>query len=139
MKGKSKKKPLRIIMDTNAFFVPFQFRLDIFEELKKLLDRNFEPVVLHQTLKELEKLASSGPPKICRQAMSALKLAKKCREVKVTLNFQGSHDDLVLEIAKKWKCPVFTNDSVLRKRLRDINVPVIYLRQKTRLEIEGSV
>lgn len=126
-------------MDTNAFFVPFQFKLDIFEELKKLLDRNFEPVVLHQTLKELEKLASSESPKVCRQAMSALKLAKKCREVKVTLNFQGSHDDLVLEIAKKWKCPVFTNDSMLRKRLRDINVPVIYLRQKTRLEIEGSI
>jgi hypothetical protein len=126
-------------MDTNAFFVPFQFKLDIFEELKKLLNRNFEPIILYQTLKELEKLASIGAFKTRKQALSALKLAEKCYMIHIKPHFHGSHDDLILEAAKELKCPVFTNDSALRKRLRDINVPVIYLRQKTRLEIEGSV
>jgi rRNA-processing protein FCF1 len=34
---------------------------------------------------------------------------------------------------------VFTNDRQLRNRLRDINVPVIYVRQKSRLEIDGRL
>ncbi|RLI16819.1 nucleotide-binding protein, partial [Candidatus Bathyarchaeota archaeon] len=34
---------------------------------------------------------------------------------------------------------VFTNDRNLRKRLRNINVPVIYVRQKSRLEIDGRL
>jgi rRNA-processing protein FCF1 len=44
-----------------------------------------------------------------------------------------------LKIAKEWGSPVFTNDRLLRKRLRDISVPVIYVRQKSRLEIDGMI
>jgi rRNA-processing protein FCF1 len=32
---------------------------------------------------------------------------------------------------------VATNDIELKKRLRDINVPVVYLREKSKLEVEG--
>jgi len=138
-KSKSAKLVLKILMDTNAFFIPFQFGLDIFEELRNLLNRKFELIILKRTREELEKLAGTGSPKMRRLAFSALKLAEKCRLVSGKPGFSGSHDDLILEMAKKWNCPVFTNDRMLRKRLRDINVPVIYLRQKTRLEIEGSI
>jgi rRNA-processing protein FCF1 len=41
-------------------------------------------------------------------------------------------------VARKCDCPVFTNDRKLRQRLRNINVPVIYVRQKSRLEIDGG-
>lgn len=134
-----KRKTLKVLMDANAFFVPFQFQIDIFEELKRLLSRRFEPVILRDTYEEIKRLAEEGAPKIRRQAFAALKLAEKCRILSVTPRFRGSHDDLIVEVAQRWKCPVFTNDRVLRNRLRDINVPVIYLRQKARLEIEGRV
>jgi len=139
--GKRKKgeTSLKIIMDTNAFFVPFQFGVDIFEELRNLLNRNFELVILKRTREELERLVATSPPKMRRQAFSALKLAEKCHVISVKPTFKGAHDDLIFETAKEWKCPVFTNDKSLRKRLRDINVPVIYLRQKTRLDVEGSI
>jgi rRNA-processing protein FCF1 len=52
--------------------------------------------------------------------------------------FAGSPDDAIVKVASEWRSPVFTNDRALRKRLRDINVPVIYVRQKSRLEIEGG-
>ena len=42
-------------------------------------------------------------------------------------------------MAKKWNSPVFTNDIQLKRKLRDISVPVIYVRQKSRLDIDGLI
>ena len=50
-----------------------------------------------------------------------------------------STDDVIVKVAQAWGSPVFTNDRQLRKRLRDISVPVIYVRQKSRLEIDGLI
>jgi len=48
-------------------------------------------------------------------------------------------DDVIARVAKSWNTPVFTNDRALKVRLRDISVPVIYLRQKSRLFIDGLI
>ncbi|HDN05835.1 DNA-binding protein [Candidatus Bathyarchaeota archaeon] len=139
VKSKSvKKEPLKIILDSNALFVPLQFKIDIFEELKTLLNRNFELVLLSPIRRELEKLAEKGSPGMRRNASYALNLAERCVFYDVNREF-ASPDDAVLQMAKEWNCPVFTNDRELKKRLRDINVPVIYVRQKSRLEINGRV
>ncbi|MEM3726269.1 MAG: DNA-binding protein [Candidatus Bathyarchaeia archaeon] len=133
------EKKLKIILDSNALFVPLQFKIDIFEELKTLLKRNFEPVLLMPVLQELEKLAREGSPQMKRNASYALKLAEKCKLVDVSEEGMFSPDDVIVKTAMEWSCPVFTNDRRLRKRLRDINVPVIYVRQKSRLEINGAI
>jgi len=132
-------KGLKIILDSNALFIPLQFRIDIFEELKRLLQVNFEPVLLSPVLRELEKLARDSSPKMRKNAVFALKLAGKCRLVQIKENLVTSSDDAIVLTAHEWKCPVFTNDRRLRKRLRNINVPVIYVRQKSRLEIDGRI
>jgi rRNA-processing protein FCF1 len=133
------EKEIKIILDSNALFVPLQFRIDIFEELKTLLKRNFEPILLMPVLRELEKLAEVGSPQMKRNASYALKLAKKCKLVDIKEDSVFSPDDVIVKTAMEWSCPVFTNDRRLRKRLRDINVPVIYVRQKSRLEINGAI
>ena len=51
------KEKLRIIFDSNALFASLQFKIDLFQELKTLLKRNFEPILLLQVRRELEKLA----------------------------------------------------------------------------------
>jgi rRNA-processing protein FCF1 len=130
---------LKVILDSNALFVPLQFKIDIFEELKTLLKRNFEPILLLPVRRELERLADEGSPKMRKNALYALKLAEKCKFVNVNEEGMVSPDDVIVKLAKEWSCPVFTNDKRLRKRLRDINVPVIYVRQKSRLEIDGWV
>jgi rRNA-processing protein FCF1 len=132
------KKHLKVILDSNALFVPLQFKIDIFEELKKLLNMKFELILLSPIRRELEKLAENGSPKMQRNASYALKMAEKCKLVELDEKIDGSSpDDVIVRVAREWKSLVFTNDRELRKRLRNINVPVIYVRQKSRLEING--
>ena len=134
-----KKRIVKIILDSNALFVPLQFKIDVFEELKRLLNMNFELVLLSPVRRELERLAEKGSPKMCKNASYVLKLAEKCKLVEVNEKTAASTDDIIVKTAQEWKSPVFTNDKQLRKRLRDINVPVIYVRQKSRLEIDGMI
>ena len=136
--AKTAGKTTRIILDSNALFVPTQFKIDIFQELKTLLNRNFELILLKPIRQELERLAKQGSSQKRKEASYALKLAEKCSTVDVKAD-TASPDDIILRTAKEWNCPVFTNDSELRKKLRNINVPVIYVRQKSRLEIDGRL
>jgi rRNA-processing protein FCF1 len=135
----SKKETVKVIFDSNFLFIPSQFQLEIFEELVNLLNQRFDPILLSPTQKELQKLAEEGSPKRRQQASLALKLAEKCRLVNVEKGLKETYDDVIVRVAAEWKCPVATNDRELRKRLRNLGVPVIFLRQRHRLELEGAV
>lgn len=129
---------MKIIFDSNAFFVPLQFKIEVFEEIKNLLNANFEPIVLSHIQRELQTLAEKGSPKMRKLASFALKLTEKCTFVDYDGRY-ASPDDAIFEAAKAWRCLVFTNDRTLRKRLKNIKVPVIYVRQKSHLEIDGRM
>jgi uncharacterized protein len=135
----SKKVPLKIVVDSNALFVPLQFKIDIFTDLEKLLNRNIELILISPVKHELEMLTKKRSPDIVKKAKFALNLSGKCTYVKVPEKKLEPTDDAILRIAKQWNSPVFTNDKVLKKKLRDISVPVIYVRQKSRLEIDGLI
>lgn len=128
---------LKVILDSNALFVPLELKIDIFKETKRLLNRNLELILLSPVKQELELLAIKDSPKTRREAMYALKLAEKCKYVVIDNPEKLSTDDVIAKVSKAWKSPVFTNDRQLRKRLKDISVPVIYVRQKSRLNIDG--
>ncbi|MDR0373992.1 MAG: hypothetical protein LBI79_10695 [Nitrososphaerota archaeon] len=130
--------PVKVVLDSNALFIPLEVKVDIFEALRILLNRNIEFVLLSSVKHELELLAAGDAPKLRRQATFALRLAERCRLVAVE-DYGETVDDVILRIAQNWGVPVFTNDRLLRKRLRDISVPVIYMRQKSRLDIDGLV
>ena len=131
--------PTKIIMDTNFLFIQSKFRLDVFEELNKLLGQRVEPIMLSSTYRELQKLAESKSTKTRKEALLGLELAEKCRIVKVERKNTESNDDIILRVAAEWKCPVATNDRELRRRLRSVGVSVVFLRQKSRLEVDGNV
>jgi hypothetical protein len=137
-KPKSIKKTTRVILDANALLVPIQFKIDIFQELKTLLNRNFQLVLLKPIQEELEHLAREGSTQTRKKASYALKLAEKCETIEVK-GAATSPDETIFQTAKRWNCPVFTNDRELKKKLRNINVPVVYVRQKSRLEIDGRL
>ena len=130
--------PLRIIIDTNFFLIPSKFRLDIFEGLNNSLGRKIEPVLLSPAYFELQKLATSNSVKLAKQARLGLKLAERCKVVEVERKAGESNDDLMLRVAVEWGCPVATNDRELRRKLRFSGVPVVFLRQMSKLEVEGG-
>jgi rRNA-processing protein FCF1 len=130
---------LKIIIDSNFLFVPAQFKLDIFEGIMNLLNQRYESIVLSTTLDELRNIMERGAPKLRKQAEMALKLAEKCLIVNVDRKPGETNDDVIIRVAEQKKCLVATNDAALRKRLRDISIPVVYVRQKSRLELEGSL
>lgn len=82
-------------------------------------------------------MAEKGAPARQKQASFALQLAEKCSLVQVDKEIEETNDDIILRIAAEWKTPVATNDRELRKRLRARSIPVIFLREKTRLEMDG--
>jgi len=129
----------QVILDSNFLFIPSQFQIDIFEELLNLLNQQFDPVLLSVTQQEILTMAKKGSPKMRKQASLARKLAQKCRIAQVKQGKEETHDDVVVRIAQKWKCPVATNDRTLRERLRNKGIPVIFLREKARLALEGAL
>jgi len=130
---------VKVIFDANFLFVPSQFRIDVFEEVGNLLKQRFEPVILSATLEELEKLAKKGSPKVRKQALLGLELAKKCRVIEAKPSMNESYDDVIVRAALDLGGIVATNDRTLKRKLRNKGVAVIYLREKTHLELEGTV
>ena len=139
MSPKKPRKTLRIILDSSFLFIPSQFNIDIFEELANTLNQRFELIILSSTGEELEKIVKSKSIKLQRQAALALIFAQKCRRFDVKKGENESNDDMIVRVASDLKCSVGTNDRDLRKRLRRINLPVIYLRQKSRLVVDGVI
>ncbi len=135
----ARKQPLKIIVDSNALFVPLQFKIDIFAELPRLLNRNYKLILISPVKHELEILAQKNSPKTRKNAQFALSLSQKCTYIKVPEHPSEPTDEAILRTAKQWNTPVFTNDKQLKQKLRDISVPVIYVRAKSRLEIDGLI
>jgi rRNA-processing protein FCF1 len=129
---------LRVILDSNFLFVPFQLQIDIFEEIRNKIG-NIEFIVLSTTLQELEILGKKRSYKLSRQASSAFKLANRCKIVKVEKKPEESYDEVILRKAQEWNYIVATNDMDLRKKLRTEGIPVLYIRQKSHIEMEGII
>jgi rRNA-processing protein FCF1 len=127
-----------VILDSNAFFSSLKFKIDIFEEVRRLVNRNVEFVLLSPVKNELEILGSRNASKVSKQAIYALKLAEKCKFVPIEVT-SGGVDEAIVRVAKRWNSLVFTNDRLLKKKLRDISIPVIYVRQNSRLDIDGLI
>ena len=63
-----KNEPLKVILDSNALFVPLELKIDIFEETRSLLNRNVDFILLSPVKHELELLAAKDSPKIRKEA-----------------------------------------------------------------------
>ena len=129
---------VKVILDSNFLFVPLQFQIDIFEEIKELVNGKVDFIVLSTTIEELRKIFNKGG-KLSRQASFALKLVEKCKVLNVKRLDRESNDDVIVRIARKFKCAVATNDRTLKRTLRNMGIAVIYVREKSRLEMEGTI
>jgi rRNA-processing protein FCF1 len=113
-----------VILDTNALLTQFEFKIDLEDELTNLLG-TYEILIPSSVLNELKNLKN-------KDARSALDFALKYKVIET----EKKGDESIFAMAKELNAVVVTNDRVLRKRLKDNDLKVIYLRQKSYLALD---
>jgi len=116
--------------------IPFQFNLDVFQEIEFLLQKKVDFIVPSAVKSELTGLSTRGGEGAA-EASLALQLASRCRVVEVTLETNETVDDAIVKASQKLGAVVATNDIELKNRLKLLKVPVVYLRDKSKLEVDG--
>ena len=116
--------------------VPFQYNLDVFQEIEFLLQKKVDFIVPSAVKSELTSLSTRGAEGAA-EASLALQLASRCRVVEVTLETNETVDDAIVKASQKLGAVVATNDIELKNRLKLLKVPVVYLRDKSKLEVDG--
>ena len=123
-----------VILDSSAIMMCFEFSIDLENELNKILGKNIitipEPII-----NELRILSEKGKGRKKQIAKPALNLAKKYKITKLDTDKKG--DDAIIFFAQKYSAIVVTNDRNLRKRLKDISINVVYLRNKQYLVLDS--
>ena len=117
-----------VVADTNALIAPFKRKFNIDVELTRILD-SYTILIPEPIIGELRRLAVTN-----LHARGALKFALT-KKVQATKNVG---DDSVLELAKKVKGYVMTNDGALITRASKKKLKVIRLRESCRLELMGE-
>ena len=126
-----------VILDSNFLFIPLRFGVDIFEEFHRLLGRNVRCLVTTPIIDELRLLRTDAKPSFKKEVDFALSLAERCEVMEISLDPGETVDDSIVKIASEGPFIVATNDAELRGRLREAGVSVVFLRQKSHLEMEG--
>lgn len=124
--------PRPVVLDTNFLLIPFRFRIDILKELDYLIEASHRFVVSSMTISELRRIAE----RIGKHGMAArlaLKLVEANSKKIEIVDSKGYVDDWIVEYAKENNAMVCTNDSKLRKRLRELDIKVITLKSKSKL------
>lgn len=139
MAEEAKRRSISVILDSNFLFVPLQFGVDVFEELRRLLESSVRCLMLSTVLEELRLLKQNAKPSFKKKIDFALSLAEGCEKVEVDAECGETVDDSIIRMARLLRCPVATNDAELRRRLRAEMIPVIYLRKRAYLEMNGAI
>lgn len=134
-----KRRGSTVLLDSNFLFVPMRFGVDIFEELQRLLEGLIRCVVPSPVVEELRLLRRGAKPSLRREIDFALALTERCEIAEEHIDPGETVDDVLIRLARLWRCPIATNDAELRRRLRMEGLPVIYLRQQAYLDVEGVI
>ncbi|ACJ17434.1 Hypothetical nucleic acid-binding protein [Thermococcus onnurineus NA1] len=129
-----------VIPDTNFLLVPGQFGVDIISELNRVLDVKFRIVIPNVVLQELDVIERKSRGKDLMAIRMAKKLAERFETVDIGWFGERPIDDQIFDFAlNNERVVVCTNDKGLKKRLRAKGIPVVYLRSKKILELEGML
>ncbi len=113
-----------IVLDTNFLITALKFKIDIFGEIERICDFNYEIAVLDKSLKELE-----NKPK--EKLIKALIKSKKVKIIKT--NTKDYVDDILASLEGGYI--IATQDMGLRRRLKGKGI--IFIRQKKYLELKN--
>ncbi len=118
------------VVDTNVLMYIYLNKADVIGQLREFGFNKF--FVTASVKRELEKLESSLRGKEKVAARFALKLLDHFEIVET----ESEGDPSLLEAAQKYGCILITNDKELKKRAKQIGVPVGYLKEDKRVFVE---
>ena len=121
-----------VVLDTNFLLVPFQFKIDILRELDFLVDVSHHYVISSRTVRELEAIGKA----VGKNGMAgrlALKMLEANKSKITIVESQQEVDDWIVEYSKANRAIVCTNDSFLRKRLKEADVKVAAMKSKSKV------
>jgi uncharacterized protein len=116
-----------------------QFHVDVVGELKQILP-SCKLLVPSAVLKELNHIKNRSNGKNRIAASIAIKIASSppLEVLDIERKEGETVDDLLLRLSEKSHI-LCTNDRELRRRAREKNINVVYLRQRRYLEIDGHL
>lgn len=120
----------RIILDTNFLLIPATQRVDIFSEIQRIADFDYDLCAMDGTFKELETIsAQKGKNGVAAKVTLAL---LKSQHLNIIPNAKRHVDDAIVAVSDK-NVVVATQDAALRARAKAKGARVIVLRQKAHL------
>ncbi|MBU0929660.1 MAG: hypothetical protein KJ623_01155 [Nanoarchaeota archaeon] len=115
----------KIVFDTDFLIDSIKFRINIFEEIKRICDFNYELNIIDKTLDEIKN-------KSRLKLISELLKANNVNIIKTLGN--DKVDDLIVKLVDK-DYIVATQDQGLKRRLKNKGVLIITIRQKNYLAL----
>jgi len=112
---------VEIVLDTNFITIPFDFRVDIYAEIERIVDEPYELVFPKICINEISRL---------KTGKGALDLMQKKGVKVVEIPLKKTVDDSIVSYANEHKAIIATQDAELRKKALKNSLSVITLREK---------
>ncbi|MBR9698923.1 nucleotide-binding protein [Candidatus Woesearchaeota archaeon] len=122
----------KIIIDTNFLLIPITQGVDIFSEFDRIMDEPFQLFVVDKTIEELNTIIQDQSGKDKQAAAFALQIIEQ-RPLNIIKTGKGHADGEILALKEYI---VATQDKELKEKLRQQGRKVIFLRQKSHLNIQ---
>ena len=117
-----------LVYDTSFLMTALKLKVDPFSSVERLMDIPAVFAVVDKTVTELEKLINEGSYSDKKVSQLALRIIKS-KGLKVISTKEGYADDALVALEAKEHI-VATQDSKLKKRLKEKSFKVVTLRQK---------
>lgn len=124
----------KVLLDTNFCMIPFQFKIDIYSEIRRIMDSKYKLCVLDKTIDELKELVKKGKGKHRDHAKLALLLLKKKKIKIIKTKLDNYVDDLIVGLVDG-DYIVCTQDIGLKRKLENKGIKIIMMRQRKYLII----
>ena len=146
-----KKNDNIVVFDSNFILLPYQFKIDYLNDIYLNLEGKTRFYIFKQSLDEIEAKIRRDPKtrKLKRQYKGGMAYLDKNEKIyplyfiKEIKENNETTDEFLLKWCRKFKKEykkvyLATNDSELRKKAKNSNVNIIFLRQQKFLVIERS-
>jgi rRNA-processing protein FCF1 len=140
-----------VVIDSNFILLPFQFKIDYFNEIRLNIEGELKFIIFQQILNELDfkrkKLQKrTNFIRFLKSGLLYLERNKEKYHIEILEDLKKNNDttdEFLLKMLKNMKVEnqniyLATNDSELRKKAKNLGISTIFLRQKKYISIERA-